>query len=434
MRLYDHQEYALQNLPSRGGYLAFEQGLGKTITAIRYAEKHGYRKVLVVAPAIVLGVWDDELEGYDRHLPKGSRKQKAEQIASYVPVEHIHYCIINYEALVGTGDLEAAVNKWDPDLIIIDEAQKIKNATAKRSKVLHRLTKERSALLLSGTPITKNLLDLYSQYKAIDPAIWDHITWTKFKQTYAIMGGFNGYEVIGYRDVDEMKARIKPHTIVARKEDTLDLPTKTHQLVPVGLSPAGWADYRAMARDGVAREWVTTTPLEKALRLSQISGMDKLGFSIDFIKALAYDSDESVVVYFRYLAEGDALSTGLDVPVLTGATPMGTRRTMVDDFQGGRLPIFLSQVQAGSTGITLTRASHMVYHSLSYAYEDWAQSQDRIHRIGQTMPVNYYYIVAQGPKGGILIDQLLLNSLNGKEDLAGTITRDPDLLIPKEIA
>ena len=433
MRLYEHQEYALQNLPSRGGYLAFEQGLGKTITAILYAEKHGYQKVLVVSPAIVLGVWDDELVLLDHHLPTGSRVEKAQQIWNYVPVPHVHYCVVNYEALV-SKEVEAAINKWDPDLIIIDEAQKIKNATAKRSKVLHRLTKERSALLLSGTPITKNLLDLYSQYKTINPAIWDDMTWTKFKQTYAIMGGFNGYEVIGYRDVDDMKERIKPHTIVARKEDTLDLPTKTHQLVPVGLSPAGWRDYRDMARDGVAREWVTTTPLEKALRLSQISGMDKLATTSEFVKTLAYDSDESVVVYFRYLAEGDALSTGLDVPVLTGATTLADRRSMVRDFQDGSLPIFLSQVQAGSTGITLTRASNMVYHSLSYAYEDWAQSQDRIHRIGQDTPVNYYYIVAQGPKGGILIDQLLLNSLNGKEDLAGTITRDPALLIPKETA
>ena len=85
------------------------------------------------------------------------------------------------------------------------------------------------------------------------------------------------------------------------------------------------------------------------------------------------------------------------------------------------------------SSITLTSASHMVYHSLSYAYEDWAQSQDRIHRIGQADPCFYYYMTAVGPLGGALVDQLVLNSIATKDDLAGVITRDPSLLLPKEL-
>ena len=74
----------------------------------------------------------------------------------------------------------------------------------------------------------------------------------------------------------------------------------------------------------------------------------------------------------------------------------------------------------------------MVYHSLSYAYEDWAQSQDRIHRIGQYHPCTYYYMVSTGPMGGKTIDHLVLDTLNHKEDVAGLITRDPTLLLPEE--
>lgn len=418
--LFLHQREALEKLPPKGGYLAFEQGLGKTLTAITYAEQHNFARVLVVCPAVAIGVWEDELEDRPVTVPTGTRKEKAQQIEG-------GWIILNYEALL-EPELEKAVAKWDPDLIIIDEAQKIKSATAKRSKVLHRLGKTRAVLALSGTPITKNLLDLYSQYKAIDPDLWDGQSWTRFKQHYAVWGGYGGYELISYQNTDKLKAKIAPLTVVARKEDTLDLPRKTFQRIPVPLTGTDYSDYRTMATTGVLGEWVTTTPLEKALRLSQISGRAKVGATVQFVQDLL-EAGEQVVVYFRFRDEGDALARALGVPQLTGDTPVGDRRRMVDAFQNGDSAIFLSQITAGSTAITLTAASHMVYHSLSYAYEDWAQSQDRIHRIGQDYPCNYYYMTAVGPKSGITIDQLVLDSLQRKEDVASLITADPDLLL-----
>ena len=424
--LYRHQTRGLDAIPATGGYLAFEQGLGKTLTAIRFVEKHSYRSVLVICPAVAIGVWENELdlEGVRGvSAPHGSRVQKATQIDG-------HIVILNYEALLEPA-VERAIQRWNPSLVIVDEAQKIKTSSAKRSRVVHRLTKDRPALLLSGTPITKNLLDLYSQYKAVDPGIWDNINWTKFKNRYAIMGGYLNYEVVGYRDTEDMKARIAPYTVVARKENTLDLPTKTHTIVPVTLGSSDWGSYRQMAREGVADGWVTSNPLEKALRLSQISGRAKLDATAAFVRDIR-ENGEAVVVYFRFRAEGDALAELLGVPQLNGDTKSAVRTQMVEDFQNGTGKIFLAQVTAGSTAITLTAASHMVYHSLSYAYEDWAQSQDRIHRIGQDNPCFYYYMTAVGPKGGILIDQLVLNTLNDKDDLAGVITKDPALLLPKE--
>ena len=426
--LYDHQKKALEFLSPEGGYLAFEQGLGKTLTAIRYAEKHWATRVLVVCPAVAIGVWENELleAGHAPLIPQGTRKEKAEFIAG----SGGGYLVLNYEALIELA-VERAVSKWMPDLIIIDEAQKIKTATAKRSKVLHRLGKDTTVLALSGTPITKNLLDLYSQYKTIDPDIWGGVSWTRFKQRYGVWGGYGGYELVGYQNQDELLKKIEPYTLVARKEDTLDLPSKTHVTVPVPLDPASWRDYVAMARDGVARDWVTATPLEKALRLSQITGEAKVEATVDFVNGIV-DGDDSVVVYFRFLKDGERLSDLLGVPALTGGTGALARTRMVEDFQAGRLPIFLSQITAGSTAITLTRASHMVYHSLSYAYEDWAQSQDRIHRIGQYHPCTYYYMVSTGPKHGISIDTLVLNVLESKGDVASVVTHNPDLLLVKE--
>ena len=427
--LYAHQEAAIDRIPPSGGYLAFEQGLGKTLTAIEWARKNDYFRILVVCPAIAIGVWEQELEAEGRIslVPTGTRREKARQMQlDYVA----HYTVINYEVLLEPA-VEKAIKFMDYDLIILDEAQKIKTATAKRSKVLHRLGKDIAVLALSGTPVTKNLLDLYSQYKTIDPGIWGGISWTKFKQKYANWGGYGGYELLGYRNVDELKDLIRPLTVVAKKEDTLDLPEKTHINIPVPMGKHDSADYGRMAREGVARDWVTTTPLERLLRLSQIAGGAKLASTAEFVESLV-DNGEQVVVYYRFREEGRQLSHRLGVEDLNGSTPAARRRSQVDDFQAGQSQIFLAQITAGSTAITLTNASHMVYHSLSYAYEDWAQSQDRIHRIGQGDPCFYYYMVARGPKGGITVDDLVLNALQNKDDIAGMVTRDPSLLLPKE--
>jgi len=378
-------------------------------------------------------VWQDELEREHIHveLPQGTRDAKGSQIHVLGRSGYEGYIVLNYEALLGKV-VERNVREWGPDLIIIDEAHKIKNATAKRSKSLHRLSRDTSCLLLSGTPITKNLLDLYSQYKTIEERIWGGQTWTAFKARYGVFGGYGGYELLGYRDTGDLRRRIRPFTVVARKEDTLDLPSKTFTTIPVRADDAHWRAYREMARTGVWKEWVTTTPLEVALRLAQIAASAKIKATTDFVRGLV-DLGESVVVYARFRADLGELSEALGVEPLHGGTPLADRRHLVESFQSGDVPIFLSQIQAGSTGITLTAASHMVYHSLTFSYEDWAQSQDRIHRIGQTKPVNYYYMTMVGPKGGMLIDGLVLKSLETKEDVAGIITRDPSLLLPKEL-
>ncbi len=425
--LYKHQQRALEKLPPSGGYLAFEQGLGKTLTAIEYAKQHSYWKVLVVAPSIALGVWERELkeEGCLVTLPEGTRKEKALWIENAGRV----FVVINYEVLL-EPEVVRAVQSWDPELIIVDEAHKIKNATAKRSKALHKLGKGRNTLLLSGTPITKNLLDLYSQYKVIDPDLWNGESWTKFRYRYGVWGGYSGYELIGYQNEQELIDKVAPYTLVARKEDALDLPEKTHVVVPLQLGKSS-SDYQKMARDGVLGDWVTTNPLEKALRLSQITSEAKIDATVEFVEEMR-EQGEQVVVYARFRKTLYELEARLGVEALTGDTPAVIRTSMVDDFQSGKLDVFLSQITAGSTGITLTNASIIWYHELTYAYEDWAQSQDRIHRIGQDMPCTYYYATCVGPRGGKTIDGLILDALQNKDDVAARISANPDLLLLEE--
>lgn len=426
-KLYQHQQRALDKLPPEGGYLAFEQGLGKTLTAIAFCNKHDYYKTLVIAPSIAIGVWERELceENQDILLPEGTRKEKAAQIAK----AGREFIVINYEVLL-EPEVIRAIEKWDPELIVVDEAHKAKTATAKRSKALHKLGKDRNTLLLSGTPITKNLLDLYSQYKIIDPNLWNGESWTKFRYRYGVWGGFSGYELIGYQNQQELIDKVAPYTLVARKKDTLDLPEKTHVVVPLELGKSS-CDYQKMARDGVLGDWVTTNPLEKALRLSQITSAAKIDATVEFVEEMR-EQGEQVVVYARFRSTLKELEQRLGVDALTGDTPSHLRTVMVEDFQAGLSDVFLSQIVAGSTGITLTAASIIWYHELTYAYEDWAQSQDRIHRIGQDKPCTYYYATAVGKRGGKTIDGLIIDALTHKEDVAAQISSNPDMLLLEE--
>ena len=427
--LYPYQERAVHRLVENnvGGAAMMPPGLGKTITAIRAAQFLRSRRVLVVGPVSAIGVWEDELaqEGEPFLAPTGTRKEKAEEAV----LAGDGWIILNYEALL-SKDVEKALLKWDPTLVIFDESHKIKTPTAKRSRAAHRLSRDRRTFLLTGTPITKNHLDLYSQYKAIDPWIWDGMTWTKFKQHYAIFGGFEGREVVGIRDTEDIKGRIRPYTFSARKEDVLDLPPRRDQRVPVAIGGL-WAAYRDLAEEGVYESIVTMNPLTLALRLQQMVHEAKKSATIDRAEEIL-GAGEKVVIFYRFLSEGKELEEGLArYPVFHVHGSVTDRTKQVQGFQNLEGPgVFLGQIQATSTAITLTAAHEVIFHSLSWAYEDFVQARDRVHRIGQSDPVRYQYMTVVGPNGGKLIDDRILESMHNKRSFSEDVLGDPRLLLP----
>lgn len=432
-KLYPYQQRGLEKLLANeeGGALLYEPGLGKTITAIRALAELDAPYAVVVCPVVALGVWRDELalEGQSVLVPEGTRKQKAEQIRGNA---FDRFIVVNYEALLEKDVLDALI-EWNPEVLIVDEAHKIKTPTAKRSKAIHKLSKGRRTWLLTGTPITRNLLDLYSMYKAIDPGIWEDESWTRFKQRYGIFGGFEGREVIGIRDQDKLLKKIEPFSVAARKEDVLDLPKRRSQRVPVYLSGADWKQYSTLAHTGVLAEkgWVTDNPLTKALRLQQLVGEFKVPYTVERIEEIL-DAGKKVVVFYRFRAEGVALREALNtksVYEIHGGTPTWQRDSYVKSFQLLEGPsVFLGQIQAASTAITLTAAHEAIYHSMTFSYEDAVQSRDRIYRIGQTHPVRYQHVVAVGPQGGKLIDDLVLDALSKKQDFASAVMAEPAIL------
>jgi SNF2 family DNA or RNA helicase len=404
-----------------------EPGTGKTLTAITAANEIDAERILVVCPVSAIGVWEHELfeERQFAFIPEGTRTEK-----SWVIENAGRWLILNYEALLSPA-VEKAVQKWGPSLVIIDESHKIKTATARRSRVLHRLTKGRRTFLLSGTPITRNLLDLYSQYKAIDPGIWDNKPWTKFRYRYARYGGYMNKEIIGYQNVAELKRRIRTYSFILRKEDALELPPWIDQIVPVRLSPVEWKRYTDLVDGGLWGDKPVKNPLERALRLQQLVGRFKHEATVDTVRELL-EADQKVLVFYRFRDEGKALARALFPTIgyeLHGDVPAKARTERVAAFQAHDGPaVFLAQISAGSVAISLTAASEVVYHSLSWAYEDYVQSRDRVHRIGQDRPVTYRHMVAVGHEHQRTIDSLVLRALQTKKDVAAMIVADPSLL------
>ena len=401
-----------------------EPGLGKTITGIQWWEQQGTEKLIVVCPVSALGVWQNELTeaGYYVNLLSSTAAKKVKEIGHYSIV------LINYEGLLNR-DVLTALRKMGDYSLILDESQRIKTPTAKRTKAALALSADRPTLLLSGTPITRNYLDLYSQFRAIAPTIWDNISFTRFKQKYAVMGGYGGYEVVGWKNLADMEKRIAPYTVSLHKADVLSLPPQTDQLVPVRMTPGQWKQYKDLANGGLWRDEPVPNALVRALRLHQLIGVFKIDTTIEQVELLL-DAGQQVVVFYKYREESDKLRWAFahTAEHLHGGVPALERAAQVSRFQRGESQVFLAQIDAGAVAITLTASSNVVYHNMSWSYEAAAQSRDRVYRIGQRFPVTYRYVRMVGPEIQNTIDDLIALALKQKEDFAAMITKNPTAL------
>lgn len=222
---------------NKGFGLLFEMGCGKTRTAIAIAgaayEKGAIQRVLVIAPTSVVSVWPKEIaEVADFKVTckalLGTKQQRIRMIEDLqaFPFKALKVAVINYESTWRDGLFEK-LQEYDADLIICDESQRIKTHDAEQSKAIHKLGDQaRYKLILSGTPVQNDAIDIWSQYRFLDASIFGR-NFYQFRNRYAIMGGFNRKQIVGYKDLDGLIR--KEHSIAFRitKEEAIDLPEQT---------------------------------------------------------------------------------------------------------------------------------------------------------------------------------------------------------------
>ncbi len=295
------------------------------------------------------------------------------------------------------------------EFIIADEIHRIKSASGKASMFLSRLgDKTRGKLGLTGTPMPHSPLDIYAQYRFLDKGIFG-TSYHAFKNRYAIMGGFQGHQVMGYQKQDELQKKFSSMAYQVGS-DVLDLPEAMHVVREVELTKETRRHYNDMYREFSVmigdQQINAANALSKLLRLQQItSGYLPVSTPLGVVRVGTEKQDElcevfedlavtePVVVFARFRHDLDEIKRACQKSGRRYAELSG-RENELASWQGGGADVIGVQIQAGGVGIDLTRARYCVYYSVGYSLGDYEQSLARVHRPGQKHPVTYIHLVA----------------------------------------
>lgn len=451
--LYPYQERAVKFLQYRGGRagLWMEMGTGKTRVALTYCNREKLSRILIVCPISVSSVWEQEVKkiGMDarvRNLTSGSIVQRRQMLdfeadqSKYSPEPLI--VIVNYESF-WRMPLRLAIQQWRPEIAIMDESHRIKGRSTRQSKFAHALTTlVPQRLALTGTPITNGIQDLYSMYRFIDPEVFG-TRWANFQERYIVMGGWQGYQIVDYRNVEEVERKVKETAFQISKAEALDLPERVDVVLPVKLDQKTRSKYVEFKKNAVAQiEGVDENGkpirgvalarivLSTILRLQQITSgfiTTDLGNSIyisdEKVRACkdlvedAMASGQQVVIFCRFLKDIERLEKVIpDSRTIQGEVDQRERAARIEDFQSGRIRVLICQIAVASLGIDLTAASIGIFFSTGFSLTDFLQSRDRLHRHGQTQKVTYYHLVAEKT-----VDEMVYKALQDKTNIASRV-------------
>lgn len=431
---------------SSGVALLMEMGTGKTITSIGIAgilyQFGKIERVLVVAPLSILGVWEEEFSRfadypYTLTVLKGPSSKKAETLHT-VGRNGLQIVVVNYES---AWRIEKELLAFDADLIIADEAHKLKEARTSQSKAMHHLgDKARYKLLLTGTVITNRELDVFSQYRYLNRKVFGD-SFYAFRNRYFDMVGY-GNHIPRFRNymLDDFLQRMHSIAFRVTKEECLDLPGITEEVRTVELEPKAMKIYKELQKESYTelgkKEVSAVNILTKLLRLSQVTGghltddegdnnavstakLDALADILDSVMA----EEKKIVVMARFVPELNDIEALLKKKGIGFASVRGgvkNREEEIRRFQeDSGCRVFVGQIAAAGLGITLTAASTMVFYSLDYSMSNFEQAKARIHRVSQTENCLYIYLVAKGT-----VDTKILRALRQKVDLAKALVDD----------
>ena len=455
--LYRHQQSACRFacerfgiLPSEthsnGVALLMEMGCGKTITSIAIVgilyQYRYIRRILITAPLSILSVWEQEFARfaafpYQLTVLKGSSTQKKEQL-SKLHGNDLQIAVVNYES---AWRLEKDLLAFHADLIIADEAHKIKENRTSQSKAMHNLGDQaRYKLLLTGTLITNKELDVFSQYRFLNKEIFG-TSFYAFRSRYFDMCGYgNHIPVFRKQMMDEFLQKLHSVAYRVTKAECLDLPQITEEIRTVELEPKAMKLYKQLEKESFAElagsEISAVNVLTKMLRLSQVTGghltddegdcnavsTAKLDVLSDILDTMLTE-DRKLVIMARFVPELNEIQKLLEQKQIGYASVRGgisDRAEEIRRFQeDADCRVFVGQIAAAGLGITLTAASTMVFYSLDYSMSNFEQAKARIHRVSQTENCLYIYLTAKHT-----VDTKILRALRDKADLAKMLVDD----------
>jgi SNF2 family DNA or RNA helicase len=462
---YAHQLTALEKSWEKEVYAYFmEMGTGKSKVLIdnisMLYDKGKVNGALIVAPKGVYQNWyNSEIPTHlVDHIDKKMvlwqamiNKTQAKKLDTLFKTgEELHILIMNVEAFSTKKGVDFAHKflSCHNALIAIDESTTIKNPSAKRTKNILGLSKHsKYRRILTGSPVTKSPLDLYTQCYFLSPWLLDHSSFYTFKNRYAVMrtanfGGRSVQIVVGYQRLGELSEKLKNFSYRVLKDDCLDLPKKTFMKRIVHLSDEQKKVYSQMKQTALAflngKAATTATVMTQLMRLHQITcghftsddGTTQVlkNNRIDELIDLLHEVHGKVVIWAHYRHDIETIveqikkefNTDVDNSVMTyyGDTSVEDRQKAIKEIQDPDSPVrfLVGTPQTGGYGITLTAASTMIYYSNGYDLEKRQQSEARIDRIGQTKPMTYVDIIAEDT-----VDERIVKALRKKINIASQV-------------
>ena len=461
---YEHQLEALEKSWAQKTYALFmEMGTGKSKVLVdniaMLYDRGAIKGAVIVAPKGVYKNWHDiefpvHLPDHVDHTkvlwePTQTKKKQAELDTLFDDKGDLKILIMNVEAFSTSKGLDFAHRFLNiflgKALIGIDESTTIKNPTAKRTKNILTIGNLASyRRILTGSPVTKSPLDLYSQCEFLDPYHLGHESYYSFRARYANMmkrnfGGRQVQLVTSYRRLDELADKLEKFSYRVLKEDCLDLPPKVFTTRTVEMTPEQQEKYYTMKRAAIAEHdgkiMSSATALTTLLRLHQITcgtfkadddtiihlKNNRLTALMDCLEETegkviiwaTYREDIRKIVESLKKAYGEASTVEYH-----GGVDATLRQDHIAQFQqkNGPTRYFVGNPSTGGYGITLTAANTVIYYSNSYDLEKRLQSEDRAHRIGQTGSVTYVDLVSEKT-----IDERIIKALKDKVNIANEI-------------
>ena len=461
---YAHQTEALNKSIHKKFFGFFmEMGTGKSKVLIDsiavLAHTNQIDFALIVAPKGVYRNWiNKEIpDHFSEEVPhqvsywqakdtKSYRKELKQFFTNTEP--GVKVFVMNVEAFSsGKGK---KMGEWIADrcgangLIAIDESTTIKNPKANRTKVLTKMSKKfKFRRLLTGSPVTKSPMDLYTQCEFLEPRVLGYDSYYAFRGRYAILSkqkmGIKEFQtIVGFRNLTELSTKIEPFTYRVLKKDCLDLPDKNYTVRYVDMTLEQVRMYKDIQKEAMVLlengDIVTAMQvMTQLLRLQQIlSGHlktddgDMVEVDTNRIHALLECVEEvsgKIIIWSRFRYDIKKIFTALQrqfgdssVVCYYGDTSDEDRQKAIHQFQNGDARFFVANPATAGYGLTLTAANTVIYYANDFNLETRIQSEDRCHRIGQKNAVTYIDLITEKS-----IDEKIVKSLRNKIDIGAKV-------------
>lgn len=431
--------------------LSAGMGTGKTLMSMTVRGGLSVKRTIIVAPKTLLrGFVADvhkHLEDPPAHLIWESASCKTQYFRRNMLalLEQDSILLVNYEAFGRKNEfLEEYLKHYlsEPTFVIFDESSRVKDHSSHRTVYLSKVFQgAKYKLGMTGTLNEYSPLDVYGQFLVLDPDFWKKRgfrNWHLFEKTFAIIvdgyrqGGAKYPKRVGYQKVELLRALIDPHLTVVDKYQVLDLPEKVFDRIQVSLSEEEDRVYRDLKRNMMVTlqsgEFISVEQkISLYQKFRQICGgwvdpdtpilkpgemPSKLAVLLDVLE----DNTEQVVIFAVFTHEIDQITQALGSRArkYDGSVSVEERSCLVNDFNSGKFQYLVVQPKAGAYGLNLQASCNTVfYYSRPNSPEEFVQSQDRIHRIGQTKTCFYIDLVVEGK-----IDEKVIEALDQHKSLA----------------